>query len=132
MALLHIRLTSLGPPPSRHPFGSQLTGSRMTWVLVSSTTEATQSLLEWTEGKLAFTFTPAQSSGLLTNAQSHLKTTLLECNLEFSIEEGLSEVIGKPVQSNEKPASFQQAANRASLTWLFENVLVDFITRFIS
>ena len=88
----------------------------MTRALVSSTTEATQSLLDWTEGKLAFTLAPAQSNGLLTNAWSDLKTTPLECNLEFSIEVGLSEVIGKLTQSNEKPGCFQQAANKQRIT----------------
>lgn len=78
MALLHIHLLFTSPhwepPPDRLPLGSEWTGSRTTRALVSSTTEATQSLLNWTEGKLAFTSTPARSDGLPNNAWSDLKS----------------------------------------------------------
>ena len=120
------------PPLGRLLLGSQQTGSRMTWVLVSSTTEATRSLLYWTEGKLAFTFNPTQSNSLRTNAWSDLKLPLLNVTSSFPLKRGYQRLLvslykamkKNPLVSNKQPAAHHWLGSLKMCRFLLFLVLI--------
>lgn len=101
-----LHLPSLGPLPGRLVLGSQRTGNRMTWALVSSTTEATQSLLDWMERKLVFALTLAQSNCLLTNARSDLKQPFSNVTSNFPLKRGYQRLLVSSYKAMKSPLLF--------------------------